>query len=143
MARRRVSMEIISCRSCGKIFNYVTGQKICPRCQKELEEKFFVVKKFIYSNPQAGMNEIAKECEVKTSQINRWIREERLAFSEDSPITMSCETCGAQIRTGRFCNKCKNDVQKNMSNAAGLNKAPVKPQKKERESNKMRFLNKE
>ena len=37
----------------------------------------------------------------------RWIREERLAFSDDAQVGLECEGCGKMIRTGRFCETCK------------------------------------
>ena len=86
-----------SCRKCGKIFNYVSGLPICPACRDEAEKKFQVVKKFIRENPRADIREVAAACEVETSQIQQWIREERLEFTEDSPIKLPCENCGAMI----------------------------------------------
>ena len=42
---------------CGKIFNYVVGPVICPRCREAREEKFQEVKKYI----QQQENSITKE----------------------------------------------------------------------------------
>ena len=30
--------DIRNCRICGKIFNYVVGPVVCPRCKEKLEE---------------------------------------------------------------------------------------------------------
>ena len=43
---------------------------------------------------------------VKVSQIQRWVREERLCFSEESAVMIDCERCGAMIRSGRYCKEC-------------------------------------
>ena len=32
-------MELIACVKCGKLFNYVSGPRICQQCNKALEEK--------------------------------------------------------------------------------------------------------
>ncbi len=135
-------MEVITCKSCGKLFNYIHGDRICPTCQKNLEDKFAEVKKYVYAHPRVEMNELAKAMEVSIRQIKRWIREERLSFSDDSPIGIECENCGATIKTGRFCKTCKDRLSNGLRDAAGLNKkitsAPA-PKRTTSES-KMRFL---
>ena len=102
-------MNVRNCKKCGKIFNYITGPIICPICRAAVEEKFQEVKKYVYANRGATMQEISDNCNVEISQIQFWIREERLVFSEDSPISIGCEKCGAMIKTGKYCAKCKAD----------------------------------
>lgn len=134
-------MQVRNCKKCGRIFNYIVGPPICPACKEKMEEKFQEVKKFVRLNKMAGVNEIATECEVEIGQIHQWIREERLTFAEDSPIGINCESCGAMIKTGRFCDQCKNEM------ARGLNNSIRKPQqaaptnqRPDKENPKMRFL---
>ena len=135
-------MNIKNCRKCGRLFNYLSGMYTCPACRDALEEKFQEVKEYIRENPRVSIPEVCHECDVETGQIHQWLREERLELTEDSPIRMACESCGEQIRGGKMCEKCKNDLAK------GLNSAFVKdtPQKEEAKSlrtskeNKMRFL---
>ena len=79
-------MEIISCKSCGRLFNYVQGDRICSACAKEMEEKFVEVKKFVRDNPKVDINVLSSEMDVSVRQIKRWIREERLCFTDESPI---------------------------------------------------------
>lgn len=137
-------MEVATCRNCGKLFNRVTGQLLCPVCQKELEGKFADVKKYVYEHPNVGIHELSKAMDVSVTQINRWIREERLCFSEDSAIGISCEKCGASIRTGRYCDRCKAEMGNALAAAAGLNKPTLTPDSRSRgtRDNRMRFLDK-
>jgi len=123
---------------CGKLFNQITNSTICPACEKELEKKFEQVKSYIYDHPGAGMKEVSDENEVSQNIIKRWIKEERLSFAEDSQVTFACEKCGASIRTGRFCQKCKQKMQ----NAFGdlYRMEPMKKEKKKDTSARMRFL---
>ena len=103
-------MEIISCKECGKLFNFIRGQRICPACSRKLED--------------------------------RGGREERLVFSDDSPVGLPCESCGATIKTGRFCDKCKAELATGFRHAAGQDKRPA-PQPAPRKSvadSRMRFL---
>lgn len=131
-------MEVRNCKGCGKLFNYMGGAPLCPACVKLLDEKFQNTKTYIRENPRASIQEVSEECEVSVAQIKRWVREERLAFTEDSQIGIECESCGAMIRTGRFCESCKT----RMANQFGglYEKPKVEPKKKEREKEKMRFL---
>ena len=103
-------MEVINCKSCGKIFNYFAGEKLCQRCMKKLDEKFSQVKEYIYKNKGADIQEVAEECDVSISQIKKWVREERLEFTKDSLVGIDCESCGVSIRTGRFCNDCRSQL---------------------------------
>ena len=79
-------MEVRNCKSCGRLFNYIGGayKSLCPACIESLEEKFQEVKKYVEDNPGACMNEISEKLEVSTKQIEKWVREERLCFSDDS-----------------------------------------------------------
>lgn len=136
-------MNVINCRRCGKLFNYIAGPQICPRCKEKNEEKFQEVKKFIQQNRRCSMQEVCEECDVEPSQVQTWIRQERLQFAEDSPIKVNCEKCGAMISSGRFCDKCKNDMSKDLNS---MMTKPVDELKKESvrkptdTKNRMRFL---
>ena len=117
-------MNIKNCRRCGKMFNVVGDEMICPDCKRALEDDFQRVKKFVQDNKTATIPEIVEECKVEQKQIKQWIREERLQFSDESPIKISCEICGTQIATGRFCDKCKKESANNLGNSI---KKPEEP----------------
>ena len=74
--------DIRNCRICGKIFNYVMGPVVCPRCKEKLEEKFQEVKKYIQDNHGADIPEVSEACDVDPAQIRQWIREDRLQFAD-------------------------------------------------------------
>lgn len=134
-------MNVKSCKMCKKLFNYLSGPSICPACREMMEKKFQDVKEYVRTHKGATIHEISEDCEVEVGQIKQWVREERLEFSADSPIGVECESCGTQIKVGRFCEKCKNAMANGLAEAAGLNKKPEAPVRKEtRESARMRFL---
>ena len=62
-------MEIITCKGCGKLFNYIQGQRICPSCQKRIEDKFIEVKKYVRENPNADIQVISADMDVSVRQI--------------------------------------------------------------------------
>jgi methionyl-tRNA synthetase len=118
------------------------GPAICPTCRTEKEDEFQKVKKYVQDNRGASIHQVAEECEVEIKQINQWIREDRLQFSEDSPIRVSCEKCGEMIRSGVYCEKCKAEMTNTLSSVYKKETAPVKeePKKKASDKDKMRFL---
>lgn len=138
--------NIKNCVRCGKMFNYIAGDPICDVCKKEIEEKFQEVKKYIEENPGSGLKQICEECNVPSRQLKKWILEERLMFTENSPIQITCENCGARIQTGRLCAKCKatvtnalNDTVKQRQDALAAELA--KKQKKQADAKSgMKFL---
>lgn len=87
--------------------------------------------------------EVSEACEVFPEQIRQWIREERLQFADDSSIKVPCESCGKMINSGRFCDKCKANLQNGFREALeGGN--PGKPVRQDIEvqnsRNRMYFL---
>ena len=135
-------MDIRNCRNCGNIFNYVVGPFICPACRETLEAKFQEVKLYIEEHPHCGIKQVSEACDVETSTIQQWLREERLEITENSAVYLNCESCGAPIRSGRYCDSCKNQITSGLRNVLQSNRpqAPVK-QERDKESPKMRFLN--
>lgn len=134
-------MEIRNCVKCGRLFQYIGGPPICPKCKQKEEEDFQLVKNYIYENKNANMIEVSNETGVSTKLIERFIREGRLILSEDSQISLKCEKCGANIRTGRFCEACSRSLSNEMRMSASANQAPSKVNES-KERDKMHFLNK-
>lgn len=133
-------MDVRNCKTCGKLYNFISGPPICSQCSKKLEDKFGEVKEYIYNHPGAGMHEVSETFEVSVQQIQKWIREERLSFAEDSLVGIECESCGTNIKTGRFCKACKDKLATNLGN---VYKEPEKAKSTHVNVNtsaKMRFL---
>ncbi len=134
-------MEVRNCKQCGRLFNYLGGVPLCPACKDALEDKFMQTKEFVRDNPGATIQMVSEENDVSIPQIRQWIREERLEFSKDSPVGIECEMCGANIRTGRFCEACKSRMQNEFSHAYAKPKAEPQPERKlQRDRDKMRFI---
>lgn len=135
-------MDVRNCRKCGKIFNYINGAPICPACKSNLESQFQEVKEYIRKNKEATIIEVSEECDVSTKQIRQWVREERLSFTNNSEIGIECERCGVTIKTGRFCNKCKHDMQHNLGSAY-QEKQGINIDDSTKQANRMRYLSKD
>lgn len=96
-------MDVRNCKGCGRLFNYYGGVPLCKACKDKLEEKFQEVKEYLRQNPNTPIQVVSEDNNVSVKQIKQWVREERLVFSEDSPLGLECEGCGTIIKTGRFC----------------------------------------
>lgn len=132
-------MDVRNCKKCGNLFNF-QGENLCPTCAKEMEQKFFEVRDYIYKNPTASMSVVAEEMEVPIQQIKKWVRQERLSFTKDSGISIDCEKCGRAILTGRFCRECKGKMTNSFSSAYVEKQPEKKEGQKVSSKGKMRFL---
>lgn len=135
-------MNVRNCKSCGRIFNYMSGPVICPACKDGMEAKFQEVKEYIREHKGANIPEVSEACDVEAAQIRQWLRDERLEVTEDSALYLTCESCGTAIRSGRFCEKCKGDMTQSLKNVMGeaKPKAALVQNKKDDGGAKMRFL---
>ena len=132
-------MEVRNCKGCGRLFNYFRGPFLCPACVQDLEDKFQQVKEYIRENPKVSLDKVSEDNDVSVRQIQQWVREERLTFTEESQVTLDCEICGAKVLTGRFCNKCKTHMKSEFSQAIE-GPRPVAVPKQTKQKDKMRFL---
>ena len=114
-------MEMRNCKKCGRVFSSF-GDKICPDCKREEDELFTRVKEYIYDHPHASIKEVAEETEVEEDIILRFMREGRIEVADDSLSTLTCEKCGAAIRTGRYCANCQKQLVGGLSAAMELSK---------------------
>lgn len=135
-------MNIRNCRVCGRIFNYLSGAPVCQACKESQETKFQEVKEYIREHRGVGIQEVADACDVEPGQIRQWLREDRLEVTEDSAVFLNCESCGAPIRSGKFCERCKANMTKGFNEVLKTNQPEPKPQKlgSDEQSARMRFL---
>lgn len=134
-------MDARSCRSCGRLFNYMGGQPICQACKDALEKKFTEVRDYIRENKKAPLELISEDCEVSVKQLKQWIKEERLTFADDSPVAFECENCGTTIRTGRLCAACKAKLGDSLGSMIPKDEPAFSTSRDSRDDkNRMRFL---
>jgi len=128
-------MEVKTCKDCGRMFNSIGyGNVLCPTCTRKMEEKFVVVKDFIRDNPQEGINDVSKQCEVPIKIIHKWIREGRLILKDAEGNEIICEQCGKPIQTGRWCAECQNKMQQGFSDVSNSMKQDINKHKAEEEA---------
>jgi len=124
-------VEVRVCKNCKRLFKYIYGPELCRECIKlipkeeerikaeltaainpmitEDEKKYKQVKDYIMAHPKATVIQISEINEITPMKLFEWIREDRLEFSEDAEYAwFECASCGAKIKSGRLCNRCKN-----------------------------------
>ncbi|HHW13575.1 MAG TPA: MerR family transcriptional regulator [Firmicutes bacterium] len=97
-------MELRNCIRCGKVFLYVS-KRVCPACQKEMDEVFEKARLYVKQNPGATAREVAEALQVDEQLIDELIREGRFDVVTEA-LLLSCERCGKPIRRGRLCEEC-------------------------------------
>jgi len=124
-------MDVRVCKNCRRLFKYIYGPDLCQDCIKlvskgekeqinkelaatvkplitEEEIKYEQVKDYIMTHPKSTIIQISETNQITPMKLLEWIREDRLEFSEDSANAwFECADCGAKIKSGRFCNRCK------------------------------------
>ncbi len=132
-------MDVRPCKNCKRLFNYLSGPAICTACREKLEEKFQQVKDYIRENPTASLQNVSESNEVSVKQLKTWVREERLTFSDDSPVGIECMNCGAMIKCGKYCENCKGKMINTLNKSIEVEK-PEPPEPRKSDGNRMRFL---
>jgi flagellar operon protein (TIGR03826 family) len=105
-------MNLRNCPQCGKLYVH-SLRSLCPECLKKDEENFDRVRDFIYTNPQASLEEVSEETGVSTKNILEYLKEGRLMLrSNNVNILLSCEVCDEPILSGKLCEKCSGKLKR-------------------------------
>lgn len=108
-------MENRNCKKCGKVFRYISGYPLCKECKELDEEQYKMVREYIKEHPGTNIEQVASALNISHQQILRYLREERLEISQRSDKFILCELCGSIIKTGRFCESCKREINKELN----------------------------
>lgn len=133
-------MELKNCEKCGRVFAYTGGPNLCSRCDDSNndEEDYKKVKNYLYDHPGATIIEVSEATEVAERKILKFLRDNRIEIREDDNMLLDCERCGVPIRSGRFCDACTIELQREFSKVLQPNKKEEgRSPKRTKDSNKM------
>lgn len=126
-------MDLKNCRKCNRMYGY-DGIDLCPKCRNDDSGDLRIVKDYLYDNPKATIKSVSENTEVSHSKILKFLREEKIEIAEGSEnMILDCERCGKAIRSGRYCDKCVNELKsefKNMADSMTETKKPKEVPKK-------------
>jgi predicted amidophosphoribosyltransferase len=99
---------------CKKL--YTSGTlNLCTACAKELDECVRTIGAYLDEHPRANIKTISEETEVSERDIQYLLRTERLQLVNTGLV---CDKCGTPINSGRYCNKCRADMEKEFTQVA-------------------------
>ncbi len=129
------------CKNCRRLFKYYGfGSRYCPECAKIDEEQRTKVKDYIRLNGPENKYEIALATGVPEEDINEYLRDGMLEIPEGSAVFIKCESCGCDIRSGRWCSECAARMSVTHGKKAAYIGTGDTP--KSSQNGKMRFLGK-
>ncbi len=105
---------VSQCKKCARLYQSFGNAPYCPTCMDDLEKSFDLVKEYIYEHPLANVVEISRETGVPEKEIFYFLKEGRLSVSENNGMLL-CESCGRSIITGKYCESCKKQLERELS----------------------------
>lgn len=104
------------CQRCGEVFT-AGKYPTCPRCRTIENEQLDYLKNYLMTNPYATQEELERVSGVPKAEIIEYVRQGRLIM--DSPaLKITCEQCGVEITTGRFCRACNQSLASRFASVA-------------------------
>ena len=127
------------CKNCRRLFKYYGfGSKYCPECAQVDQENRDKVKAYIREHGPDNKYEIAVATGIPESEIDQYLRDGMLEIPENSAVFIKCESCGCDIRSGRWCAECA----ARMSNS-GQKAVYIATGETPKSAGKMRFIGKD
>ncbi|MCM1499637.1 MAG: TIR domain-containing protein [Clostridium sp.] len=105
----RMNRIPLACEYCGckELKNTSMGVYSCARCGKDNYDDFETIRNYLERVGNASAVVIERDTGVPRRIIEYFFRDEYLEIPKNIPIRLSCEKCGAPIRTGTLCDNCK------------------------------------
>ena len=130
------------CPECKSPMRYIYGEMFeCPNCGRKEPSDFGKVKEFLDVNgPQTALV-ISDETGVTVEKIEQFLHEGRVEIPDGSDIYIRCQSCGTDIRYGRYCPDCMIKLTKDLGKAMMNPEVGEKPTNKSKYSGKMHLTN--
>lgn len=108
----RINKVPLECKYCGgELEETGVGIFRCTKCGEENYDYLRTVRNFLEKEGAKPATVIAKETGVPRNVVDHFLRQEFLEIPKLAPERLSCQQCGAPIRTGYLCDKCKSPRQ--------------------------------
>ena len=96
------------CEKCGGVMIFKgVGEYKCEECGSLEYDDYGKVRNYIEKHHGATSAQVSAATGVSQKAIRGMLKEKRLEIAANSNSFLICESCGAKIRYGRFCNKCE------------------------------------
>ena len=104
-----MATDIRNCKRCGRVFVYV-GIPVCTGCLDKEEEQYRKVKRYLDTNPRAGIEETSDETGVPSEMVIEFLRQGLLVTAPGPGGQLTCMICKKPITRGRICPKCETSL---------------------------------
>ncbi len=109
----------IVCEKCGGILVYKgLGEYCCEECNISEYDDYGKVRGYLEKHRGANVAEISDETGVSHKSIRDMVKENRFEVIESRSGYLKCEVCGANIKSGRLCQKCEQNYHREVEQAA-------------------------
>ncbi len=107
------------CAECGGIMIFKgVGEYKCEDCGHLDYDDYGRARNYIEKHPGATTAQVSEATGVTQKSIRDMLKEERLEIAPNSNAFLTCEICGRQIRSGRYCSKCENAYHRDIEERA-------------------------
>lgn len=103
------------CEKCGGVMVFKgVGEYECEECGNLEYDDYGKVRNYVEKHPGATSAQASAATGVTQKSIRVMLKEERLEIAANSTTFLKCESCGAKIRSGRFCRKCETTYHRDL-----------------------------
>ena len=140
MTERYINTGIpVICPKCGGRYkNKALGTYECDTCGDIALDDYGKVRAYLDEQGMAPAIVISTATGVPVHTIEGYLRDGKLEIPEGSDVYIKCESCGTEIRYGRYCPSCAAKLAKELKGTIHLGNVGEVPKDKK---GKMRFLN--
>ncbi|MCM1326674.1 MAG: hypothetical protein NC094_06555 [Bacteroidales bacterium] len=97
----------VTCDECGGVMVFVgVGEYHCENCGRVLYDDYGKVRLYIESHKGATATDVEKGTGVTQRNIMRMLKEDRIEVAEGSKVSLHCEMCGKELKSGKYCPEC-------------------------------------
>ncbi|MBO5241907.1 MAG: TIR domain-containing protein [Lachnospiraceae bacterium] len=98
----------VNCEYCGgQLKQIARGIYACVDCGEEAYDSYQKVRNYLNSEGPRSVTQIMRATGVPRATIEYFLKDERLEIPMGDSARIICSGCGALIRTGVLCEKCK------------------------------------
>jgi predicted RNA-binding Zn-ribbon protein involved in translation (DUF1610 family) len=95
------------CSYCNTAMVYVYGEIFkCPICGRKELSDFGKVREFLEENGAQSVIVIHEATNVDIEVIEEFLKDGRVQISNNSDSYIRCQSCGKEIKYGRYCPEC-------------------------------------
>lgn len=131
--------DLRNCVECGRLFAY-QGRNLCSKCLEKEEDEYNIVRRYVRDHSGASVFEVADATGVEEEKILQFLRDGRLQ-SKGFAEVIECERCGRRISSGRLCDSCRGQLDREIRGVISSNTPPARPENlSSRRDNKMHIM---